>query len=474
VTGASPLTTRAVLPTVFVFGGAALGLVAVRSPFAALAGIVGLGFVVAVLWNLVAGLSLFTLMIFFGQLGSGASAVKLAGLLLTLAWVVTLLRRDRAVPFMPRDRPGLAYSAGVFTAWAVFSILWAADAGAASTTAFRLVLNFVLFLLVFSALGTVRSVRTIMLSYVLGAALTSLYGVSTGTTQADTAAGGRLGGGIGDPNELAALILPGLVFAVFLLALERGFFLRLLLAASCLVFLTTIFFTQSRGGIVALGVVILSGLAFGGPIRGRIAAGSLALGALAVVMFVLVAPPSSLGRLGSFTGGGGSGRLDLWKVATEVIGNHPVAGVGAGNFPVVEPAYAANAGNLPRVDLVLDDTKVVHNTYLNILTDLGLVGFVPFVALLLAVVVSTVRAVRRFEARGDPVAGMYGRAILIGVLGMLGAFTFLSAQYEKQLWLVLGLAAALSSSSFGRRTSPPPDHFSRDARFGPEIEPASA
>lgn len=446
--GTAP-SARAFLPVAFVLGGAAIGLVAVRSPLAAIAGIVGLGFVAAALWNLVAGLSVFTLMIFFGQLGSGASVVKLAGLLLTVAWIVALLRPDHAVPFMPRERPVLAYAGGLFAAWAAFSILWAADSGVASATAFRLVLNFILFLLVFSALESLRSVRAIMLAYVAGAVLTSLYGVGTGATQADTA--GRLGGGIGDPNELAALILPGLVFAVFLLALERGLGLRLFLSASCLVFLSTILLTQSRGGIVALGVVIVAGLVFGGPIRGRIAAAGLALGSIAVVVFVLISPPSSLARLGSFTGGGGTGRLDLWKVATEVIGNHPIAGVGAGNFPVVEPRYAASAGNLARVDLVLDKTKVVHNAYLNIMTDLGFVGFLAFLVLIGGIVYSTVRSVRRFEANGEREAGLYGRAILIGTLGMLAAFTFLSAQYEKQLWLVLGLAAALSSSSFQKR-----------------------
>jgi len=450
------LTARAFVPMGLVLGGATIGLLAVRSPFAAVAAVAGLGFVVALLWNLVAGLSLFTLIIFFDQLGSGASVVKLAGLLLTVAWIVTLLRTDHAVPFMPRERPALAYAGGLFAAWAAFSILWAADSGAASTTAFRLALNFILFLLVFSALENVGSVRMIMLAYIAGAMLTSLYGVGTGTTQADTE--GRLGGGIGDPNELAALILPGLVFAVFLLALERRFAMRLWLAASCLMFIATILLTQSRGGVVALGVVIMAGLAFGGPLRGRIAAAALALAAVAVVVFVLIAPPSSLGRLGSFRGGGGTGRLDLWKVATQVIGDHPIAGVGAGNFPVVEPRYAASAGNLARVDLVLDDTKVVHNTYLNILTDLGFVGFLAFLALIAGIVYSTIQSIRRFDANGDRAAGLLGRATLIGTLGMLGAFTFLSAQYEKQLWLVLGLAAALSSSSFQKRAevaSPP-------------------
>ena len=448
--GGAP-SLRALLPGGLVLGGAAIGLVAVRSPLAAIAAIAGLGFVVVVLWNLVAGLSLFTLMIFFGQLGSGASAVKLAGLLLTVAWIVSLMRRDHVVPFMFSERPALAYAGGIFSAWAGFSILWAADPGVASSTAFRLVLNFILFLIVFSALETVASVRVIMLAYVAGATLTSLYGVGTGKTQVDDPT--RLAGGIGDPNELAALILPALVFAVFLLALERGFATRLFLSASCLVFLSTILLTKSRGGIVALAVVILAGLAFGGPLRGRIAAGALGLGAVAVVVLVMIAPPTSLGRLGSF-GGGGSGRLDLWTVAEQVIAKHPIAGVGAGNFRVVEASYAASAGNLPRVDLVLDSTKVVHNTYLNILTDLGLVGFLAFLVLIVRILYSTVRVVRQFEANGEREAGLYGRAILIGTVGMLGAFTFLSAQYEKQLWLILGVGAALSSSSFKRRVAP--------------------
>jgi hypothetical protein len=35
------------------------------------------------------------------------------------------------------------------------------------------------------------------------------------------------------------------------------------------------------------------------------------------------------------------------------------------------------------------------------------------------------------------------RGFLVGILGMLAAFVFISAQYEKQLWLLLAVAAAL-------------------------------
>jgi hypothetical protein len=35
--------------------------------------------------------------------------------------------------------------------------------------------------------------------------------------------------------------------------------------------------------------------------------------------------------------------------------------------------------------------------------------------------------------------------VLIGTLGMLAAFVFITAQYEKQLWLLLGVCASLST-----------------------------
>ena len=38
-----------------------------------------------------------------------------------------------------------------------------------------------------------------------------------------------------------------------------------------------------------------------------------------------------------------------------------------------------------------------------------------------------------------------GRGVLIGTIGMLAAYVFITAQYEKQLWLLLGICAALST-----------------------------
>jgi hypothetical protein len=46
---------------------------------------------------------------------------------------------------------------------------------------------------------------------------------------------------------------------------------------------------------------------------------------------------------------------------------------------------------------------------------------------------------------------MLTRGLIVGIFGILGGITFVSAEFEKQLWLLLGLAAALSSLAGSQR-----------------------
>ena len=57
----------------------------------------------------------------------------------------------------------------------------------------------------------------------------------------------------------------------------------------------------------------------------------------------------------------------------------------------------------------------------------------------------TPTGIRAFARAGLQDAELLARGFLVGTIGMLAAFVFLSAQYEKQLWLLLGVVAALSS-----------------------------
>jgi O-antigen ligase len=100
----------------------------------------------------------------------------------------------------------------------------------------------------------------------------------------------------------------------------------------------------------------------------------------------------------------------------------------------------------------VDSPHAVHNTYLEVLAELGSVGLVAFAAVVVASVGVAFRSLRAFARDGKWELEMLTRGLMVGIFGVLGGVTFVSAEFEKQLWLLLGLAAALSSLADSRRT----------------------
>jgi O-antigen ligase len=194
-----------------------------------------------------------------------------------------------------------------------------------------------------------------------------------------------------------------------------------------------------------MAATLVIGPVLSGPARPRVIAFALTLAALSVTYFTLFAPPAQLTRVTSFDAGGGTGRPDLWAISIEMYRDHPWVGLGAGNFVDVEPRYATRDIDLRRVDLIVDTPKGAHNSYLQTLTELGIVGFLLLVAALASCLALGFRASRVLERGGEAGFGLLGRSLVIGILGMLVAFTFISAVHREQLWLLLGLAVALTN-----------------------------
>ena len=195
-----------------------------------------------------------------------------------------------------------------------------------------------------------------------------------------------------------------------------------------------------------------------GRLRGHVVAGVLGLAAVGAVYFAFAAPAQVSARVLSFTSGGGSGRTDIWAVATQVARDHPLLGVGIGNFPLVEPSYASRTANLPQVDYIVTEPQVVHNSYLELLAELGVVGLAFFAALVAAALSLCWRAIRAFSRAGDADPELIARGLLVGLAGMLVASFFLSAEYEKQLWLLVGLCPALARMAPLAAVSRPKEH----------------
>jgi O-antigen ligase len=85
---------------------------------------------------------------------------------------------------------------------------------------------------------------------------------------------------------------------------------------------------------------------------------------------------------------------------------------------------------------------VVHNTYLETFTELGVVGLALLVVTLGAALAAAGRGVRRLS-RSDRQTSAIARGLIVGTVGLLVAYTFGSGEYEKQLWILLGLLAAI-------------------------------
>jgi exopolysaccharide production protein ExoQ len=153
------------------------------------------------------------------------------------------------------------------------------------------------------------------------------------------------------------------------------------------------------------------------------------------------------------SGARGSGRIDLWRAAWHGFREHTLTGLGAGNF---RAQSADLLQSTPGVNNVLGNpsvsNKFVHNMYLGNLTELGIIGFGLFMAVLVLTVWYLLRALRRARALGDSRLERFSAALLVTLVGYAVAGLFLSLELSKPLFILIGLALALDVIS---RRSPP-------------------
>lgn len=418
------------------FGGV-LGLAAGVSPKLVVVGSIGVVLVALMLTNLTLGIAFFTIVSFF-QVTPGGGALPLAkplGLVLTFAWVVALARERGTIAVLWQDRPGLAALLSAFFGWVVLSLLWADDVASAQSSAVRLALSLVFLLVVYSGVRSERDLRTIAWAFVIGASLTTVYGFVAGLSLA-----GRFTGGMADPNFLAAALVTAAAIGGFLLAAgERG--ARRVVLLVCLVILASgLVATGSRGGLIALVITLVVGTALAGSFRSRAVAVVLVVIAVGVGFFVVFASASVKERATSISSSSSAGRTDAWQVALAMAKDHPIVGVGLDNYPVVQSRYINGTLNLTDIILFRRLHLEAHNTYLQLLAEVGVIGLGLFAALVFgplrtALQIGGAARSRSLEA--------LSRGYVVGMIGLLTSYFFLSGLYEKQLWLLLGVLAVI-------------------------------
>jgi putative inorganic carbon (HCO3(-)) transporter len=441
-------------------GGGGFGLLAGINPLVALATALALAYAGLTIANVRLGLCLFTIIAFIDlfpvPLGSAASLTKLAGVVLALAWLASRVL-GRSAGGLLDEQPWLALLIVGFLAWATLTSVWAPSSAAAFGAVARYALNGLFFVIVVGAVRTRRDVTWVVSAFLVGAAFSAAYGIavpSASTTgEADVQ---RVTGTIGDPNEFAAVLVAALPLGVALAAArEWSRSVRALGIVTAGLSVAGVLLSLSRGGFISLLVVLVAGAVLAGRWRSK----ALLVAPLVILAGVgyLLANPAALQRVSESNGG--TGRTDLWQVGWRMVRDQPVLGVGAGNFTDASIHYLLQPGRLARSDLIANTPKVAHNTYLTIFAELGLVGASMFLALTGVAIASGIRAARVFARQRDGPMEMLTRGWLTAMAGLLTADAFLSAEFSKQLWLLLALGPAflaVACLSLGEAT-PRPD-----------------
>jgi O-antigen ligase len=431
----------------------ATGIIAGVNPKYGVAVPLGIAFAAAVLANVTVGLFLFTFLSWMNMLTKGGTVVsgaKVAGLLLFVSWVGSMaIRRDPDARPLSETHPGVTTAAVLLATWSALSVVWAHSRGAATTSTYMLILDLLLFPIIFYAIRRRDHFAWILAAYILGALISSLISLHQSGSSRQT-------GLIGDADREGTLLAVALILLFGLLAyLPSGSTVRRWGPVGLLVLTVGLVNAGSRGGLLALGVGLAAGVVVGGRWRYKALTALIVAGTVGGLYLTVLAPQTAASNhlIGTHT----TGRSDLWKLGLRAFESHPIGGVGAANFSSVSEDYLKQVGSVGVGQLIISQKpKQVHNTYLELLADLGIPGLIAFLAIAVGSVSAALKAAHIYERLADTRMELMSRCVALAVIAALTGSFFITATPEKLLWVILALPFPLLAIARSEAQVPQP------------------
>lgn len=352
----------------------------------------------------------------------------------------------------------------VFVGLQLVGILWADDKSAAiSATVSTLTEGLILYVLVTNAIRSGEVLRRVVWVLLLAASLLSAlsayqqlrgdfrntlggFAQSSVDDPVDPTAPapkeGRSAGSIGEKNYYAQFLLMLLPLALVRISGEKRPIMRLAAAGAAGMICLGIVCTASRGAAVGFAVLLLV-MVWIGEVKIRhllLMVGILAPLVLLVPAYQARVVDSIDSVRALWTGGkvntldkSSQGRLSEMLAAVLIFSEHPLLGVGPGNFPL---HFVEKAGTLGFQ--VHTEQRLAHCSYLEFAAEMGIAGLVVYLAILGVTLRGLLRARR---STTEPGAANMATAFLLVVIVMMATSVFLSFAYERYYWFTLALAA---------------------------------
>lgn len=262
-----------------------------------------------------------------------------------------------------------------------------------------------------------KDLTALVRAYTLGCVILALLVVFFGKMDGGYNSAGRLTisflGAYLDPNNLASILLTGIFFCFHQIFQKHGRspYINILCAVLFVLQVVALFFTGSRGGLIALAVSLFAYLLLRAKKKNLPLLIVLSLAALVLCIQLLphLLPQTLYDRLFDFQQyTDGSGRLTIWAGALRQILYRPLLGYGIASY----------------FDFI---NGAMHNTYIAVLFELGLAGFVLF---MIPLCTTLFRAIRSREL-----------GLVAIMLSNMAAAFFLDTLHVRFFWnaLLLGI-----------------------------------
>lgn len=245
-----------------------------------------------------------------------------------------------------------------------------------------------------------------------------------------------LGGVFANPNDFAINIAINFPLSLAFFFWAKGILKKLLWGTALLFLMYGVLATYSRSGLIAMVISCLICVwEFG--LKGK----RPQLVAVAILIFMAgfglalsnpkyVARISTLVKGGDVAGSGDNGSLDarqeLLKQSIQVTLQHPIFGVGPGNFQAITESW-----------------HVTHNTYTELSSETGLSGLALFLAILF-LTFRSLKAIRKTPAhQNDPQVQLFTSALKAGAGAYIVGACFASTAYTLFPYFMVAYVSAL-------------------------------